>query len=250
LNEFICKEVGIVEDKTYGNIVEKSHISIRKNTLFTPPSDSLSIENGVLISNSRKWPFIIDPQGQANRFIRAKEKDAKLKVLRLGENQFLRTITTAIRVGIPVLLEDVEETIDPLLGPLLSQQTVKQGTRTILRLGDQDVDYNPKFRLYITTKLSNPNFLPDTYIKSSVINFTVTSQGLEEQLLGDVVSNEKASLEEAKDKLVRDMARDAKLLLDGEAKTLQLMRETTVEQMLDDPSLIIVFFFFLKSLLN
>ncbi|KAA6386742.1 MAG: putative Dynein-1-beta heavy chain, flagellar inner arm I1 complex, partial [Streblomastix strix] len=203
------------------------------------PSDSLSIENAVLVTNTRKWPLLIDPQGQANRWIRAKERDNKLRVLRMNEQHFLRTLTNAVRFGQPVMLEDVGETLDPQLAPLLTQQTVKQGGRTILRLGDQDVDFNPSFRLYITTKLANPHFLPDLFIKSTIINFTVTSQGLEEQLLADVVGNEKSELEEAKDKLVRDMAADAKLLVQTEAKILALMRNTTVQQLLDDTSLIV-----------
>lgn len=34
------------------------------------PSDSFSVENGIIISNARRWPLIIDPQGQANKWIK------------------------------------------------------------------------------------------------------------------------------------------------------------------------------------
>lgn len=45
-------------------------------------------------------------------------------------------------------------------------------------------------KIYVYTKISNPSFNPEVFIKLSVINFTVTPEGLEDQLLADVVENE------------------------------------------------------------
>jgi dynein heavy chain len=36
----------------------------------TLPNDTLSIENGIMIFGSRRWPLMIDPQNQANKFIK------------------------------------------------------------------------------------------------------------------------------------------------------------------------------------
>jgi len=44
----------------------------------------------------------------------------------------------------------------------------------LIRLGDSDVDYDPHFRFYMTTKLPNPHYLPEVCIKVNLINFTVT----------------------------------------------------------------------------
>lgn len=41
-------------------------------------------------------------------------------------------------------------------------------------LGDKEVDYDPKFRMYLTTKMSNPIFDPAVYAKTTVINYMVT----------------------------------------------------------------------------
>jgi hypothetical protein len=49
-----------------------------------------------------------------------------------------------------------------------------QGGRTLIRLGDSDVDYDPGFKFYVTTKMSNPHYLPEICIKVTIINFTVT----------------------------------------------------------------------------
>ena len=85
---------------------------------------------------------------------------------------------------------------------VITQAIFKQGGRTLIRLGDSDVDYDPNFKFYITTKMSNPHYLPEVCIKVTIINFTVTMKGLEDQLLGEVVRKERPDLEEAKDRLV------------------------------------------------
>ncbi len=67
----------------------------------------------------------------------------------------------------------------------------------MIRFADADIDFDSNFRLYITTKLPNPAYLPEVFIKVNyiykqvnIINFTVTFDGLEDQLLADVVKNE------------------------------------------------------------
>ena len=66
---------------------------------------------------------MIDPQDQANRWIRSREQKNGLKVIKLTDSTFLRTLENAIRVGQPVLLEEIEETLDPALEPILLKQT-------------------------------------------------------------------------------------------------------------------------------
>ena len=47
----------------------------------------------------------------------------------------------------------------------------------------------------MTTKLPNPHYLPEVCIKVTLINFSVTFRGLQDQLLGDVVIQEKPEVE-------------------------------------------------------
>ena len=63
-----------------------------------------------------------------------------------------------------------------------------------LRLGENTIEYNEEFRLYITTKLRNPHYLPEVSTKVSLLNFMITPQGLEDQLLGIVVAKERYKL--------------------------------------------------------
>lgn len=73
-----------------------------------------------------------------------------------------------------MLLENVEEELDPMLDPVLQKQTFKKGAQLLLKLGDQDIPYNNDFRFYITSKMPNPHYLPELVIKVTLINFTVT----------------------------------------------------------------------------
>lgn len=45
-------------------------LEVRQWQLEGLPTDPFSAENGVLITKATKWPLVIDPQNQANRWIR------------------------------------------------------------------------------------------------------------------------------------------------------------------------------------
>lgn len=109
----------------------------------------VSIENAVLVTRGRRWPLMIDPQDQANRWIRQKEVKNSLKIIKLTDPNFLRTLENCIRIGMPVLLEEVGESLDPSLEPVLLKQTFMSGGRMLIRLGDNDIDYDKNFRYCI-----------------------------------------------------------------------------------------------------
>lgn len=95
--------------------------------------------------------------------------------------------------GDTVLIEQIEETMDTVLEPLLSRALIKKGR--YIRIGDKEVDFNPNFRLILHTKLANPHYKPEMQAQTTLINFTVTPDGLEEQLLAEVVKIERPDLE-------------------------------------------------------
>ncbi|KAL2609519.1 hypothetical protein R1flu_028092 [Riccia fluitans] len=154
-----------------------------------------------------------------------------------SDANLLRTLESSIRIGNPVLLEDIGDTLDPALEPILQKQVFEKKGRWLIRLGDTDVDYDPRFKLYMTTKLANPHYLPEVCIKVTLVNFTVTMIGLEDQLLGDVVRKERADLEEQNDRLVVSISSDKKQLKDLEDKILRLLKESE-GNILDDEVLI------------
>jgi len=166
-------------------------VQIREWQNCSLPTDAVSTNNAILVAKGRRWPLMIDPQMQANNWIRKMEEKAGLEVTTMNNINLLRSLENCIRVGKPLLIEDVGEQLEPALEPVLLKAIYKQGNRTLIRLGDNDVDYDSQFRLFMTCKLPNPHFLPEVCIKVTVINFTVTMQGLEDQLLGEVVKLER-----------------------------------------------------------
>lgn len=72
-------------------------------------------------------PLMIDPQGQANKWVKNMEKEFKLSVIKLTDSDYMRTLENCITFGNPLILENVAEELDPSLEPLLLKQTFKQG---------------------------------------------------------------------------------------------------------------------------
>ncbi|XP_078260700.1 dynein axonemal heavy chain 7 [Rhinoraja longicauda] len=212
-------------------------VKIRAWNIAGLPSDSFSIDNGIIISNARRWPLMIDPQGQANKWVKNMEKANSLHVIKLSDADFVRTLENCIQFGTPVLLENVGEELDPILEPLLLKQTFKQSGTICIRLGDSTIEYAPDFRFYITTKLRNPHYLPETSVKVTLLNFMITTEGMQDQLLGIVVARERPDLEEEKQALILQSAENKRLLKEIEDKILEIL-STSEGNILEDETAI------------
>jgi len=233
-----CKDLDIPISENYTLVRSMGEpVKIRDWNIWGLPVDEYSTENGILATKGKRWPLAIDPQGQANKWMRNMEQKNNSKNVKGNDTTILRTLENAIRMGMPVILEDVGEELDPSLEPVLQKQIYKQGGRKLIRVGDSDVDYNDEFRFYMTTKLPNPHYLPEVCIKVTLINFTVTLEGLEDQLLGLVVREERPDLEKAKNNLVISLAADKKQLQELEDKILRLL-SASEGNILDDEVLI------------
>ncbi|KAM7380824.1 hypothetical protein PAMP_004096 [Pampus punctatissimus] len=162
-------------------------------------------------------------QGQANKWVKNMEKANSLHIIKLSDADFVRTLENCIQFGTPVLLENVGEELDPILEPLLLRQTFKQGGAMCIRLGDSTIEYAPDFRFYITTKLRNPHYLPETSVKVTLLNFMITPEGIQDQLLGIVVARERPDLEEEKQALILQGAENKRQLKEIEDKILEVL---------------------------
>ncbi|KAK2511171.1 hypothetical protein Q9233_017172 [Columba guinea] len=164
------------------------------------PADRMSTENATILTNCERWPLMVDPQLQGIKRMKTKYGE-DLQVIRIGQKGYLDTMERALAAGELVLIENLEESMDPVLGPLLGRETIKKGR--YIKIGDKECDFNPAFRLILHTKLANPHFQPELQAQCTLINFTVTRDGLEDQLLAAVVNMERPDLEELKSNLTK-----------------------------------------------
>ena len=203
------------------------------------PTDAVSVENAIIATEAMRYPLMVDPQMQANRWVKQILRKQGVIILRLSSAELMRTLSNAIRIGKPVMLEDIEETLDASLDALLEKQVFQNESGIkFIRLDNKDVEYDPNFKLYMTTKLPNPHYMPEVCIKVTIINFTVTFEGLEDQLLGDVVKQEQPEVEEKRDELIKQLAADKKGLKDAEDNILKLLANSTLEQILDEEAVV------------
>jgi dynein heavy chain len=103
-----------------------------------------------------------------------------LKVTRLSNPKMPKTIEFSVEAGNPVLIENMENSIDAVIQPVYSRAVIKKGKTKYIKMGDKELTLNPKFNLFLHTKLSNPHYPPEIQAECTLINFTVTESGLED----------------------------------------------------------------------
>ncbi|CAH0590400.1 unnamed protein product [Chrysodeixis includens] len=190
------------------------------------PRDSFSVDNGIIQDNSMRWSLLVDPQGQANKWIKTMEKHNDLQVLKFTDGNYMKVIETCLEYGKPALIECILEDVEAPLDPVLLKNTYTQGGKEFIALGDNVIEYHPHFRLYMTTKLRNPHYLPEIFNKVTLINFALTKDGLEDQLLGIVVAKERPDLQEKREKLIVQSAANRAALKQVEDDILRTLQET------------------------
>uniref|UniRef100_A0A8C4U9P4 Dynein axonemal heavy chain 17 n=1 Tax=Falco tinnunculus TaxID=100819 RepID=A0A8C4U9P4_FALTI len=164
------------------------------------PSDRTSTENATILCNTQQWPLLVDAQLQGIKWIKNKYGE-ELRVIRHGQRSYLDIIEQAVSQGQMLLIEDVGETVEPVLDHLLGRNTTKKGR--YIRIGDKEVEYHPRFRLILHTKYSNAHYKPEVQAQCTLINFLVTRETLEDQLLAAVVAKERPDLETLKANLTK-----------------------------------------------
>ncbi|XP_030566728.1 dynein heavy chain 6, axonemal [Drosophila novamexicana] len=233
-----CREFSIASSKEFNLLkVLGDAYEMRQWNVDGLPKDNISIENGIYATRALRWALMIDPQEQANRWIRNMEKANNLQVIKMTDASMMRVLENSVRQGHPVLLEELDETIDPSLRPILQRETYKFEGRVYLKLGDQIIDYDDNFKLYMTTKLPNPHYLPEVCINVTLVNFLVTESGLEDQLLADIVAIELPAMEAQRNDLVVKINADKQQLLSLEDKVLKLLFNSE-GNILDDEELV------------
>jgi len=203
------------------------------------PSDDLSIQNAIMVTKSDRYPLMIDPQGQARKWIIKREPELTQfkSVFTLAHPNLKEAIKRPLEEGWPALIENIENEVDPMFDPLLEKQLIKRGRKSIIKLADTDMDFHDKFRLYMTSRMANPLFSPELAAKTTIIDFTVTQGGLEQQLLGILIGKIEKQLEDQLTELNESVTLNLRQLKEGD-ETLLYKLANAEGSLLDDPTLI------------
>lgn len=182
---------------------------------------------------------MIDPQIQANNWIKIKEQKNDLKIIRPNKShkELEMILENTIQFGIPLLLENVGETIDSIFEPVLQKKLIKSGASYRMKFGDKELEYSNDFRFYMTTKLGKPHYSPEICVKVTLLNFQVTLEGLDDQMLNIVVKKEEPIKEEQKQRNIKEFFANKKKQTDTENLILKLLGSAE-GNLLDDEKLI------------
>ncbi|CAF3644553.1 unnamed protein product [Adineta steineri] len=166
------------------------------------PSDDLSMENAIVILRSQLCPFLVDPSSRATDWLKTHLKNKKVEVINQQDSNFTTQLELAVRFGKTLIVQEVDG-VEPVLYPILRKDLAAQGPRHVVQIGEKVIDYNPDFRIYLTTRNPTPELLPDMEAIVNEVNFTTTRAGLTGQLLATAIQHEKPELEVRKTELLR-----------------------------------------------
>jgi dynein heavy chain len=176
---------------------------------------------------------------QAVSWIKEKEKKkAEFKILSFNQSDFIGQLEMAIQFGKSILFEGIDEEIDPMIDPVLEKNIVKEAGLWMITLNEKKMEYSDEFRMFMTTKLSNPNYTPEIFGKTMIINFSVTQEGLRDQLLNEVVQYERPELEEARRNLIIETSQNKATLKELEDTLLSELSKETDIALVDNVELI------------
>mmetsp|Transcript_28687 Transcript_28687/g.25685 ORF Transcript_28687/g.25685 Transcript_28687/m.25685 type:complete len:274 (-) Transcript_28687:2206-3027(-) len=125
-----------------------------------------------------------------------------------------------------MLVENVHEDVDPVLEPILMKQYFKNAGVLSVKIGENIVEITKNFRIFFTTKLSNPHYSPEISTKITLVNFKITKEGLDDQLLEITVNKEKPDLEEQRSKLIVEGHENKRKLAEIEQTILEKLQES------------------------
>lgn len=203
------------------------------------PSNKVSIENSLIIHYTLTWPLIVDPQEQASKWLKKMFVKYKVNIFKVKpeSSTFMSTLENAMFLGASLLIEDLKDTVDPVLDPLLGKQWYKQDSSYVIKIGDALKDIDISFKLYMLSNYANPRFSPEVSTKVNLVNFSITEEGLAEQLLEIVCRHEMPKDTEERDQLILQSAEYMRNMQAFEDKILQML-QSGGDTILDNEELI------------
>ncbi|CAH8499822.1 unnamed protein product [Heterobilharzia americana] len=200
------------------------------------PDDELCVENAIILRRFNRYPLIIDPSGQATEFLLNEYKSKKIMKTSFLDDAFRKTLESALRFGTPLLVQDVES-YDSILNPVLNREVRRTGGRTLITIGDQDIDLSPTFSIFLSTRDPSVDFPADVCSRVTFVNFTVTRGSLQNQCLNAALKAERPDVDAKRSDLLKMQGEFQLKLRHLEKDLLQSLNEAK-GNLLDDDKII------------
>lgn len=200
------------------------------------PSDDLCVENAIMLKRFNRYPLIIDPSGQATKFILSEFESKKITKTSFLDDSFRKNLESALRFGNPLLVQDVES-YDPILNPVLNREVRKTSGRVLITIGDQDIDLSPSFCIFLSTRDPTCEFPPDLCSRVTFVNFTVTRSSLQSQCLNQILKAERQDIDQKRSDLLKLQGEFYVRLRQLEKSLLQALNDAK-GKILDDDNVI------------
>lgn len=92
---------------------------------------------------------LVSAQGIKWLLTRLQLGPGKVQALRVGSRHWLRELEAAMAAGSTVVLEDVDDVLDPSLEPVLCKRVYAAGRKNYVKIGDRAVEFHLEFRLFL-----------------------------------------------------------------------------------------------------
>ena len=190
------------------------------------PNDNFSTDNALIMSKSRRYCLLIDPQNQALQWLKEKIKqeteiknalekknkshgEEKVKkekrkdggtgahytIKPIMDPKTLMDVTLdCVQNGHSLIYENVGEELAQSIAPIYKKEFYSMGKQTFVNINKNQIEVNENFKLYIITQLPKPHYLPEICVALTLVNFTVTEEGLQDQMLNYLVEKEDPTL--------------------------------------------------------
>lgn len=166
------------------------------------PSDELCVQNAIILNRFNRYPLLIDPSGQGTSYLMNVYSSNRIVKTSFLDKSFMKHLESALRFGSVLIIQDVENA-DPVLNPLLNKEFHKEDGRLLIRLGDQEINFSPSFKLFLTTRDSSYQFPPDLCSRVTFVNFTMTISSLQDQCMSIILQKEAPMLYQKRNDLLQ-----------------------------------------------
>lgn len=223
--------IPLSSDFRFASVLSKD-VDVQRWIEFGLPADSFFIENAVIFENSKLFCLLLDPHAKALHWIANLEACNSLKITEFTFSNWLETLVFCLTKGKPVLIKDSKGELPAYLYPFLCGQGL------INPLDGQSVEVHHLSRVYIVCCNPKANYPREITSKLTTIDFSLTVQALEEEVLNRVVEIENPNVRKQSMELTRQDKANKAELKELDAKILSTLCESQADLLADEESIL------------